>query len=126
MMRVHPQRRSARQTQKLRRKAGHWLRQLRERRGLSQRELAKLVGAEYHTFISQIEHGRGRIPPDRYLLWAGVLGVESHAFVLGLMSCYDPVTYNVIFEREPGIGVSATRAKYSSAPSLSIIRVRKR
>ncbi len=62
-MYTHPQRRSVKLTQKLRNQAGRWLRQLREERGISQRELAKKVGAKYYTFISQLELGRGRIPP---------------------------------------------------------------
>jgi transcriptional regulator with XRE-family HTH domain len=98
-MYTHPQRRSDKLTQKLRRDAGRWLSELREKRGLSQRELAQKVGAEYYTFISQLEHGRGRIPPDRYLVWARALGVEPRAFVRGLMAFYDPVTYEIIFGR---------------------------
>jgi transcriptional regulator with XRE-family HTH domain len=96
-MYTHPQRRSDKLTQKLRRDAGRWLQELREKRGLSQRELAQKVGAEYYTFISQLEHGRGRIPPDRYRVWARALGMEPREFVLGLMAFYDPVTYEIIF-----------------------------
>ena len=99
-MYAHPQRRSAKLKQKLRQEAGRWLRELREKRGLSQRELARKVGAEYYTFISQLEHGRGRIAPDHYLVWAGALGVEPRRFVQALMSCYDPVTYDIIFGGE--------------------------
>jgi len=73
---------------------------LREKRGLSQRELAQKVGAKYYTFISQLEHGRGRIPPDRYHVWADALGVEPCAFVRGLMAYYDPVTHDILFGRE--------------------------
>jgi transcriptional regulator with XRE-family HTH domain len=102
----NPQRRSDKLTQKLRTEAGLWLRDLREKRGLTQREMAQRVGAEYYTFISQLENGRGRIPPDRYLVWAEALGVEPREFVLGLMSYYDPVTYQIIFG--PG---SRTRSK---------------
>lgn len=96
-MYTHPQRRGAKLTQKLRNQAGAWLRELREARGLSQRDLAQKVGAEYYTFISQLEHGRGRIPPDRYLVWAAALGVDPREFVRGLMSYYDPVTYDIVF-----------------------------
>jgi transcriptional regulator with XRE-family HTH domain len=96
-MYTNPQRRSAKLTQQLRNQAGEWLRELRERRGLSQRRLAQMVGAGYHTFISQVENGRGRIPPDGYLVWAHALGVEPRGFVLGLMSYYDPATYNIVF-----------------------------
>ena len=76
-------------TRKLRKLAGCWLRELRENRGLSQRELAQKVGAEYYTLISQLEHGYGRIPPNRYLAWADALAVEPQVFIRGLMICYD-------------------------------------
>jgi transcriptional regulator with XRE-family HTH domain len=109
-MYTHPQRRTAKLTQKLRQEAGRWLRELRETRGLSQRELAQKVGAEYYTFISQLEHGRGRIPPDRYLVWAKALGIEPREFVQGLMSYYDPVTYDIIFGRDSRPDLSATGA----------------
>ncbi len=124
-MYTHPQRRTAKLTQKLRSKAGRWLRELREKRGLSQRDLAEKVGAEYYTFISQLEHGRGRIPPDRYLLWADALGIEPREFVLGLMPYYDPVTYNVIFGREPPVERSAKSSRRSRVTSLTIVRTRK-
>jgi transcriptional regulator with XRE-family HTH domain len=96
-MYTHPQRRTDKLTQRLRSEAGLWLRDLREKCGVSQRELAQKVGAEYYTFISQLENGRGRIPPDRYLVWASALGVEPREFVRGLMYYYDPVTYQIIF-----------------------------
>ena len=98
-MYTHPQRRSSELTQKLRNQAGVWLRELRERRGLSQREVAARVGAEYYTFISQLETGRGRIPPDRYLIWAHALGIDKREFVRTLMSYYDPVTYGILFDQ---------------------------
>src|SRR6185295_13424499 len=93
----HPQRLSEKSTKELRIKAGAWLRELRENCGLSQSELAAKVGAEYYTFISQLETGRGRIPPDRYLVWATALNVEPQEFVQTLMSYYDPVTYEILF-----------------------------
>lgn len=81
----------------LRKEAGLWLKELRERRGLSQRQMAEKVGGNYYTFISQLESGRGRIPPDRYLVWAEVLGVEPKVFVRNLLRCYDPVTHSILF-----------------------------
>ena len=89
--------------QELRRAAGDWLRQLREQRGLSQRGLAKLVDAEYYTFISQLEMGRGRVPPHRYKVWADALGVTPKVFVKTLLRYYDPVTYDLLFDDEPPI-----------------------
>jgi transcriptional regulator with XRE-family HTH domain len=97
MQHIYTRRRSANVSQQLRNQAGRWLRALREKRGLSQRELARQVGADNHTFISQLEHGRCRIPPGRYLVWAHALGVGPRKFVRALLSYYDPVTYNIIF-----------------------------
>ena len=94
----NPQKLSSNGVLDLRRKAGRLLKELREAQGLSQRKLADLVGAEYYTFISQLESGRGRIPPDRYLLWAKALGVEPRLFVRTIMRYYDPVTHGILFE----------------------------
>lgn len=96
-MYTNAQHRSDPKVQELRREAGLWLKQLRERRGLSQRQLASRLGSDYYTFISQLETGRGRIPPDRYRQWAEVLGVEPAEFVKTLMQYYDPVTYGILF-----------------------------
>jgi len=82
----------------LRKEAGRWLRELRKRCGLSQRELADKVGAEIYTLISQLEHGRGLIPPDRYLVWADALEIEPSKFVRRLTYYYDPVTYKIVFQ----------------------------
>lgn len=99
-MYVIAQRRSDPDVQELRKAGGHWLRELREQKGLSQRDLARLVGAEYYTFISQLETGRGRVPPDRYRVWAEALGVKPREFVKQLLSFYDPVTYGILFDTE--------------------------
>ena len=93
----NPQRRSDQGTQDLRQQAGSWLRELREAAGLSQRELAARVGTEYYTFISQLETGRGRLPPDKYRVWAEAVNLAPYDFVKRLMGYYDPVTYGVLF-----------------------------
>jgi transcriptional regulator with XRE-family HTH domain len=125
-MYTHPQRRATKLTQKLRNQAGVWLRELREKRGLSQREMADKVGAEYYTFISQLENGRGRIPPDRYLVWAAALGVEPRVFVRTLMSYYDPVTYKIIFGDAPQPEPRTTRTRRSSLPAPNVDKGRRR
>jgi len=75
-------------TRRRRKETGIWLRQLREERRLSQRELASAVGVEVYTVIAQLEDGRGLIPRDRYQQWADALGVEPHEFVRRLTSYY--------------------------------------
>jgi transcriptional regulator with XRE-family HTH domain len=64
---------------------------------MSQRELAQLVNVEYYTFISQIEAGRGRVPPDRLAAWADALQMDVQRFVKTLMRFYDPITYGLLF-----------------------------
>lgn len=88
---------AAQDTLALRQEAGKWLRQLRENLGISQRELAKRVGLEYYTFISQIESGRGRIPPAQMRIWAEVLGVPTRKFGIEMMRYYDPISHDMIF-----------------------------
>lgn len=96
-MYAHPQQSAQHDVQKLRREAGKWLKELREARGLTQRQLAERVGVDYYTFISQLEVGRGRIPPDRYERWAHALGVNPAEFVRNLLRFYDPETYRLLF-----------------------------
>lgn len=79
---------------------GLWLRSLREEQGLSQRELADILSLDYYTFISQLEHGRGKIPTHRYVEWAHALGQNPQDFVRMLLKHYEPMTYRVLFEDE--------------------------
>ena len=88
-------RRSDTLTIELRITAGRWLRELRRKRGLSQRQLAQKVGAQF-TFVAQVESGRCRMPPERYLVWADALGMTPRPFVQRLLRYYDPVTHNVL------------------------------
>jgi transcriptional regulator with XRE-family HTH domain len=79
------------------------LKQKREERNLSQRQLAEILGLDYYTFVSQLETGRGRIPPERYRDWAEALGLAPKEFVLELIRYYDPITFAILFgdEGEP-------------------------
>jgi len=76
---------------------GLWLKSLREQQGMSQRDLASALNLDYYTFISQLENGRGRIPPARYLDWASSLQVEPKSFVKKLLSYNEPLTYEILF-----------------------------
>jgi transcriptional regulator with XRE-family HTH domain len=96
----NPQRRNHAVVQDLRREGGRWLKQRRERLGLSQRQFADRVGVEYYTFVSQLETGRGRIPPDRYTDWARALEMRSRDFVREMLRYYDPIIYDILFSQE--------------------------
>ena len=110
-MYTSPRRRSHNLTRKLRKQVGCWLRELREKSGLSQRELAQEVGAEYYTLISQFEHRYGRIPSNRYLVWANPLAVEPQVFVRRLMTYYD--------SREPDGSREFRRSLHRKCPAVS-------
>ncbi|WP_345774609.1 helix-turn-helix transcriptional regulator [Devosia sp. SD17-2] len=86
------------EAQVLRKQAGRYLKNLREQAGLTQRELAIAVGFDYHTFISQLERGHGRIPPGQYVAFADALDVRLSDFVRTLVRYYDPITYYAIVE----------------------------
>jgi transcriptional regulator with XRE-family HTH domain len=96
-MYTNPQRYDTAGTLELRKEAGRWLKERREACGLSQRQLASKVGAPHYTFVSQLETGRGRVPQDKYRVWAEALGLDARAFVLALLPYYDPVTYEILF-----------------------------
>lgn len=95
-MNAIPQR-SSEYVKQLRLQAGRWLRTKREQQGLTQRDLANHVGLKYYTFISQIEAGQGRIPPDQYHAWADALSVPPREFAKTMMQYYDPHTYKLLF-----------------------------
>jgi len=109
-MYAHQTKLASEEVQDLRCEGGRYLRELREARGLSQRQLAALIGVEYYTFVSQIETGRGRIPPDSYRIWAEALGVEVKDLVRNLMRYYDPVTHDILFTDSFAPGFAAANS----------------
>jgi transcriptional regulator with XRE-family HTH domain len=85
---------------RLRQAAGAFIRKHREALGLSQRALAKEVGIEHYTFVSQIEGGRGRVPPTQMEDWARALQLPTRNFAIQMLRFYDPLTFNMIFTEE--------------------------
>jgi transcriptional regulator with XRE-family HTH domain len=85
------------EAKKLRKEAGNWLRELRQRTGLSQIELAARLDLKYYTFVSQIETGYGRVPTEIMAAWAEALGVKPAEFARRLLSFYDPHLYRLLF-----------------------------
>ncbi|MEP3528554.1 MAG: helix-turn-helix transcriptional regulator [Sulfitobacter sp.] len=81
---------------------GGWLKSLRIERGLSQRQLAEELQLDYYTFISQLETGRGKIPSSRYQDWANALKQDPKAFMITLLSYYEPEAFAMIFGESEG------------------------
>lgn len=97
-MTVANSKRSTEEMRKLRKLAGLYIRQLRQSAGLSQLELAQRLHLQYYTFISQIENGAARVPPETLDQFAAALGVAKGEFAKTLLSYYDPWTYRAIYE----------------------------
>ena len=98
-MYAHPQHNGGESIKLLRQEAGKWLKKLREEQGLSQSQLAAKIGVDYYGFVSQIEAGRARVPPDRYEVWAEAMEMDAGEFVRKLLRFYDPITYELAFAR---------------------------
>ena len=86
---------------KLRIKAGAFVKRLRLAHDpkLTQRALADKLKLPYYTFISQVETGTARVPPESQVAWAKALGVDPQEFAKKLLSCYDPHTYKALFQK---------------------------
>ena len=86
---------------KLRIEAGAFIKSLRLAHDpkLTQRALADQLKLPYYTFISQVETGTARVPPESQVAWAKALGVDPQEFAKKLLSCYDPHTYKALFQK---------------------------
>lgn len=104
-------------TKKARQRGGLWLRRLREDAGLSQRDLAKLIDIDFYTFISQVEIGKGRIPPEKYSVWSKALNVDPHDFAINIVKYYNPFLYDLLF---PAGGTRAKAGASAKSPLLEI------
>lgn len=82
----------------LRKRAGAWLKGLREEAGYTQQALSEKLGYAYYTMISQVETGTLRIPSEGLVAWAEALGQDPSEFALELLSYYDPFWHAAITE----------------------------
>ena len=81
----------------LRRRAGSYLRGLRTDAGLTQQQVAKALGWDYYTMVSQIERGISRLPPEDMASYATTLGVDLAKMAKDLLEFYDPHMHAAMF-----------------------------
>lgn len=81
----------------MRKRAGTYIKGLREESKQTQQEVSQKMGWTHYTMVSQIERGLARIPPEDVPLMASVLGVDTAEFAKKLLYFYDPYTYHSIF-----------------------------
>ena len=65
------------------RQIGQNFRLLREQAGLTQKEIARMLGVSFQQ-IQKYERGENRLPVDRLHALKNILGVSYHAFFKGL------------------------------------------
>ena len=64
---------------------------------ITQLELAQACGYEYPSFMSQIEAGKGRIPPEKYEMFAKSYKVDTKWFAQNLLHFTDPYMHRMLF-----------------------------
>ncbi len=64
---------------------------------MTQADLAKACGFAYFTMISQLELGRGFVPPERYVDFAHALGVDPQEFVREQLRFSNPWAWAVLY-----------------------------
>ena len=81
--------------------AGEYIKSLRLAHDpkITQRALADKLKLSYYTFISQVETGTARVPPEQLVGWAKALGVDPQEFTKKLLSYYDPHTHKALFPK---------------------------
>ena len=80
----------------LRKQAGAYIAKLRTEKRLSQLDLSRKLGYDYYSFISQVENGVVRVPPNALGAWARALGVDMGTFALTLLRYYEPGYFEAI------------------------------
>lgn len=92
----HPQY-AAKDAVALRKKAGVYLKQIREEADLTQLQLAKELGLDYTQMISHVETGKARVPPDKIIPWAQAVKRDPREVARELLKFYDPYMWQALF-----------------------------
>jgi transcriptional regulator with XRE-family HTH domain len=83
---------------------GKYIRNAREKMGMTQSDLAKAVGIEYFTAISAIELGRNTVPPERYADFARALDIPPMEFADTVLRLTNPWAHAML--RSPSHSVA--------------------
>lgn len=75
---------------------GAYMADLREKSGMTQAQVARIVGVT-DNHVSDIENGIRKISPERFEQFAKVYGVDRQEFGKRILFTYDPFTYKLLF-----------------------------
>jgi len=79
-----------------RKQTGKYLRNLREKAGLTQQDVAISVDMKYYTFISQIENGSASLQIYYWEVYALTMGVPVTEFARKMIKLSDPELYRLL------------------------------
>ncbi len=83
------------ETKRRRQAFGRYLQGLRPT-DMSQNDLAKALGIEYYTFISQVEKGHAKLPSGKILPWADAVGTDRAELCMKYIEFYEPECYQAL------------------------------
>ena len=93
---------AVRTTEEERKNARQFLRHRRLDAGITQLDLARALGLGYSQMVSQIEAGKARVPPARYVEYATALKMDPKDFVRELLRYYDHDAWRILFDPSAG------------------------
>jgi transcriptional regulator with XRE-family HTH domain len=94
-------RRSVRTTEEERKGAGEFLRDRRRDAGMTQADIARALGLSNTQTVYQIEAGKARVPPARYVEYATALKMDPKDFISELLRYYDREAWRILFDHTP-------------------------
>lgn len=97
---IHPKTGTAEIAERRRREAGQILADMRRSVDKTQKDIAKEIGIEYYTMISQIESGKVRLPPAQIIPFAQAVQTNRKKLAKMLLYYYEPEMYEALFDRD--------------------------
>lgn len=87
--------------ERMRKAQGQYLRALRVAANLTQADVAKAMGYSWPAMVSEHEVGRTNLPPERYVDFARLVGVDPREFVKNILRWQNPWAFAVLWGDEP-------------------------
>lgn len=84
----------------LRKEQGEYLAFLRKRAGLTQAEVSKGLAYDWASVVGSHEQGDSNLPPEHYVTFANLVGVDPKEFVRNILRFHNPWAWQVLFGGE--------------------------
>jgi len=88
--------------------AGAYLQELREKAGLTQKQVTAVLGWTSHQQLSSVERGNNRLPPEHNATLAILYQVTPAELTCNLLRHYSPYEYECLFGEVSSPGTSTS------------------